>query len=338
MKKVLVCALAALMLMTTCMSALANPLTASDYVTTTTYVIDAEGYTKLQVNTHADAAAGTMLTYLAHTGAEPTDLSIVYIDQQTADDNGADFSYTTAEANISGVTVKYGSSLNDNAVEEPDEYNLRNITVTYNGASETINLPTTYNANVTTIIDLDMKATGTIKAYTATIGEVSVKDLVNIDDAGNITVTDGALLADKDNATIALTVEFEPEIEVPVVPDTVESGRFSGYEAGNPVEKMTMFGSAANAGAATENWGGIIVGETAEDVTASTPDAPVGTAKVYRAIFKGPNGEFAVQLVDKTGSNELTSKSWFGKIYVGNEGGYGYSAVKEIAKSEQAGY
>lgn len=336
MKKVLVCALAALFLMASCLTAFASTPT---YVTTTTYVMTDAGE-KLQVNTNVSGAdEGTMLTYLAYTGVEANDNSIVYIDQQTADSNKtASFGYTTAKGNLTGVTVKYGSSVSDTATD--GNYNVRTVTVSYREVpAVTLTLPTEASETVTTGIKTGITV-NEYESWSATIdGVADTNSIATVDEAtGEIIIYDNKALSDG----AAIVVETVDPIVIPVPePDTglVETGSFTGYESGEPVEKMTMFGYATGA-TLEDNWGGIIVGTDYNAVDEYEIGDDVEGVNEYRALYKNSEGAFAVQLVNKSGNSEFIKDgtTWYGKIYVGNEGGYGYSDVKEISVSDQAGY
>lgn len=326
MKKVLVCALAALFLMASCLTALADA-TLPSYVTTTTYVMDGTT-TKLQVNTNVTGAdEGTMLTYLAYTGETADDNSIIYIDQQTADaDKKASFNYTTAEANITGVTVKYGSSVSDSATTEADVYNLRTINVTYNGTTEPITLPTNVSTTVTKTITTGLTV-GDYESYSAKINGVSAPEgVVTIDNANKIVITDNAALVD--GAAVIVTIEEKEVIPAPVIDaGVIANNAFTGYEDNKPVEKMTVFGKADTT--LESDWGGIIVTDSATVAETMNLDNLEGATK-YPALYRGDDGSFAVQLVNKSGENELTTKPWYAKIYVTNAGGTTYSNVIEF--------
>ena len=103
--------------------------------TTTTYSSD-----KVSVTAVVDAEAGKEVTYLVKNNADPA--VIVYIDQQTADENGkATFEYKIATSKISGLatTVSLGT---DGSVEVDSagntDKNLKFGTVTVSGDNITV--------------------------------------------------------------------------------------------------------------------------------------------------------------------------------------------------------
>lgn len=347
MKKVLVCALAALMLMTTCMSALAS--TPLSYITTTSYVVDGSD-TKLQVKTTvSNASANEMLTYLAHTEATPTDDTIVYIDQQTADGSTpVEFSYTTTKvanvAALAGVTVKSGSSALDSANNlTTDTINAKRvITVTYDSQSDTLTLPT---EQTNAIYPVEITIPANMEISSAKLGDIDVMSLVSADN-GAVSIKDDALFMNASN-TIVITATPKERIESAVSSVIGKSGRFKYVvddpatdidETTTPVEKLTMFGKAITD--IDSNFGGMIV-TTDSNVAADNNAFVLGANNVtdYPAINKSSDGYFAVQLLNVTGEKDLTNGGYYARIYVRNyEGTVVYSdtvafeAVEEPAE------
>lgn len=319
MKKVLVCALAALFLMASCLTAFATPA----YVTTTSYVTES-GVTSLNVNTVVTgAAADTMLTYLAYTGDAATDETVVFIDQKTAEaDTPVTFSYTTAESNLTGVTVKFGTSAEDDAypITEAEAARIRVINVVVGDDSDSIVLPTEISTGV---YATDIAVTNGYTVKTAVIGETDVAALIDVE-SGVVKVTDAAALVN--GATITITLE-EPYTYVPEVTDT-NAGHFNGFESGLPVEKMTVFGKAdTDMAVDAGDWGGMILSESADF------DIDTTGVQIFPAKYRGANGEFAVQLVNK-GDKELTTKTWYARIYVKSTTGISYGPVETFVPIE----
>lgn len=314
MKKVLVCALAALFLMASCLTAFATP----EYVTTTSYVTEA-GVTSLNVETVVTGAeADTMLTYLAYKGEAATDETVVFIDQKTADgSNPVEFSYTTAESNLTGVTVKFGTSAEGGSpITEPEADRTRVINVTVvDGGNAAITLPTEVgtSVNVTEIA----VPTG-YELTSAVIGETDVASLIDIT-SGVVIVTDGAALVD--GSTIIITLE-EP-YKYPVAVTEPNEGHFNGFEDGLPVEKMTVFGKAdTDMAVDAGDWGGMLLSRNSGDFKYGDEGV-----EIYPAKYRGADGSFAVQLVNK-GDKELTTNTWYARIYVkASTGNYAYSDV-----------
>lgn len=316
MKKVLVCALAALFLMASCLTAFAET---PEYVTTTSYVTE-DGVTSLNVRTVVSGATnGTMLTYLAYTGDSATDDTVKFIDQKTSDGSDVVFDYTTAKENLTNVTVKFGTSAEDNAypITEDEAARTRVINVVVvDGGNDSIVLPT---ATSTGVYATDIAVTSGYTVETAVIGSTDVANLIDID-SGYVKVTDDAALVD--GATITITLE-EPYSYTPVVTEPA-SGHFNSFEAGLPVEKMTVFGKADTDVAVTGDWGGMLLSESAEGLEYGATDV-----QIYPAKYRGEDGSFAVQLVNK-GDKELTTKTWYARIYVKSSTGITYSDVVEF--------
>lgn len=319
MKKVLVCALAALFLMASCLTAFATPA----YVTTTSYVTE-DGVTSLNVKTVVTGAEDdTMLTYLAYTGEAATDETVVFIDQKTADGEPVEFNYTTAESNLTGVTVKFGTSDEDEAypITEAEAARIRVINVAVvDGGNDSIVLPT---ATSTGVYATDITVPSGYELVSAVIGETNVASLIDIA-SGVVKVTDAAALVN--GATITITLE-EPYSYDPEVTETV-AGHYNGYDAGDPAEKMTVFGKAdtdiaVNAG----DWGGMILSENADF------DIDTVGVQIFPAKYRGENGEFAVQLINK-GDKELTNRTWYARVYVKSTTGIAYGPVHEFEAIE----
>ncbi len=316
MKKVLVCALAALFLMATCLTAFAEP------VTTTAYVNN-----KLVVTTTVtDATDGDMLTYLAYEGdaaaAPASDDDIVYIDQQTfVEGETTTFSYTTDKDAWVGTVVKSGSSAAD--VETyVTTLEGRKITVVFAGAddgSEEIFLPLTGAASIVT--ELTTGNNWTVDAaYT---------DYVSENTEGKFVITDAdASLAD--GTTITITTEvpytFDPAV-------TLGKGKsFVTKDAeDNDVEKLTVFGEVkTDVASPSGNWGGILI--TKDPSSATEDNFKIGAANVTAYAAKARAGEanvytFAVQLVNY-GNLELTTAPLWARVYsVDDNDDYAYGEI-----------
>lgn len=344
MKKVLVCALAALFLMASCVNAFA-----ATYTTTTTYVTEGEGNeatTKLKVETNVGGVdEGTMVTYLAYKlgdGDEgPTDDNIKFIDQQTADSTGSvNFEYTTDVGNLTGMTVKSGSDAAEQTVahEEAEADRVRTITVTCGDGGDTLKLPTEVtNSAVSTNIDTKADYEVTEATFTAsTDGATAVDIKSSIDYSGDkIAITDSSSIGS--NGAIVITLKAPATATV----KDVATGQYSGYSGGDAAHKMTMFAKADSNVASKEEpekewegktvrgWGGIVVLETNDKP--ENADALVGntSAKVYPAHFRGEDGSFAVQLVDKT--QKMGTQKMYACIYVvSSDGIVTYSDVQEF--------
>lgn len=340
MKKVLVCALAALFLMASCVNAFA----AATYTTTTTYVTEGDT-TKLKVETNVSGVGdGTMVTYLAYKEADgegPTDDNIKFIDQQTADTTGSvKFEYTTEMGNLTGMTVKSGSDAADQtaAHEEAEADRVRTITVTCGDDSDILKLPTEVtNSAVSTNIDTKADYEVTAATFTASTDgatAVDIKDSINYD-GEKITITDSSSIGI--NGAIVITLKAPATATV----EDVAKGQYSGHSDGDAAHKMTMFAKAGSnvadknepekewTGKTVRGWGGIVVLETNDKP--ETPDELVGglSAKVYPAHFRGDDGSFAVQLVDKT--QQMGTKKMYACIYVvSSDGIVTYSDVQEF--------
>lgn len=341
MKKVLVCALAALFLMASCVNAFA-----ATYSTTTSYVTDNDG-TKLKVSTNVtDVAEGTMVTYLAYKGEEPNDETITYIDQQTADSNGVKFEYTTDEANLTGVTVKSGSDeadQTDKPYVEDESARVRTIKVVCGDDESKVCLPTEAGSNIvkSTIIATkkDYKvASATFKKDDETEGK-DVKSLVDYT-GETIKITDDTKLLG--NGTLTITLE-EPE-KATVADDA--SGIYNGHSDGVPADKMTMFGKADGSVESdptkewsdkkVKGWGGIVVLETETEPANAEALVNDTNAKVYPAHFRGNDGSFAVQLVDKT--QKMGETTMYACIYVVSpSGNVTYSKVHKFEPLRSSG-
>lgn len=349
MKKVLVCALAALFLMASCVNAFA----AATYTTTTTYITDDSGE-KLKVTTNVtDVDEGTMVTYLAYKeatpGEGPTDSNIKFIDQKTADSTGVKFEYTTAKDNLTGVTVKSGSNATDQTgmpYTEDESNRVRTITVTCGDDSDTITLPTATTASViTTKIAVKENYTLETATFTATGSEAPTDIKSSIGYTGSyITITDSAALTG--NGAIAITVAA-PVLSEATVSDVI-GGHFNGFEDGLPVNKMTVFGKAGAdiasvneptkewTGKTVKGWGGIVVLEIKPDDTATTVPKTAAdlvandSAVVYPAHYRGADGSFAVQLVDKV--SKISESNMYACIYVvSTDGAVTYGDVIHFA-------
>lgn len=333
MKKVLVCALAALFLMASCLTAFAEDT--PNYVTTTTYVTDAEGE-KLQVETNVTSATnGDMLTYLAYKEATlnegPNDSNIKYIDQQTVVNNSARFTYTTAKENLTGVIVKFGTSSESNPYTrtEAESERTREVTVVLGSDDFVQPLPTETTTGIYTT-DLPVPTGYTVESATLANGE-NVKSLIDVSGSTIKFEDDDAL---DDGSVITVTLAAPDLGTAEIVENTVKQGHFNGYEASKPVEKMTVFGQITSDASDDSDWGGIIL---TDDSTLTTETFILGANGVtpYRAYHKNSDGQFAVQLVNKsTGEEtddswkELTTKTWYARVYV--KSGTGNTVYSDI--------
>ncbi|MBQ6999159.1 MAG: hypothetical protein IJN62_05165 [Clostridia bacterium] len=318
MKKVLVCALAALFLMATCLTAFAEP------VTTTAYVDD-----KLVVTTTVtDATNGDMLTYLAYEGdaaaAPASDDDIVYIDQQTfVEGKTTTFSYTTDKDAWVGTVVKSGSSAAD--VETyVTTLEGRNITVTVNdGDTVTTKNYTLPSQNAGTYVT-DI-AVANVEIDTVTVNDAVASEVADVQN-GKIVIVDNGLA---DDAVIVITMK---------VPDTfdpaVSLGKGKSFVTKDAedkdVEKLTVFGEVkTDVAEASGNWGGILITKVADSATED--NFKIGAANVTDYAAKARAGEanvytFAVQLVNY-GALELTTAPLWARVYsVDANGDYAYGA------------
>ena len=310
MKKVLVCALAALFLMATCLTAFAEP------VTTTSYVDN-----KLVVTTTIDDANdGDMLTYLAYQSEDATieDDEIIYIDQKTFEEGKTTtFSYTADKDAWVGTVVKSGSS----AASDPYSTTLegRTITVEFAGADSGSYEFTLANegASVTTTTlttSNDWSVDEQFKGYVSKDGDYFV-----------ITDSDASL---EDGTTITITTTI-PYTYDPAVAEGSIGKVFKVEDGETTVEKLTVFGEVkTDVTDVNGTWGGILV-TADESVATGTFDVSTATKYEAKARKGDANGyTFAVQLVNTSGVDDLTAKSHWARIYVvDSEGDYKYGAV-----------
>ncbi len=320
MKKVLVCALAALFLMATCLTAFAVDV---EYITTTTYVDN-----KLEIKTTATGTEpGEMLTYLAYTDEDPTDETIVYIDQQTFDGSTpVVFSYTSDDVktinDLSKITVKSGSSKSDKAntltEETRNAYRTINVVVKYSVANNEeedvtipVKFPKTYSAEAG---DLNLVNTGHEIKDGYVLDREATADYITVTDgevAGYIQIKDTGL---QDGDTVTVAVKKDYSFVASVDPNATKSGRYEGYSDNTAAEKLTIFGKVVtDIAVGAGDWGGIIL---SKDEAGLNYEAAKAAGRLYPAKFKGSEGQFAVQLVNY-GSKELMD-DWYACIYVRN--------------------
>lgn len=213
--------------------------------------------------------SGEQVTYLAYTGSEPTDTSIVYIDQIEADDSSETFTYTTTNP-ASKVTV-YAASKVDTEWEKVGgtgaDYVPLVSTITLAGdlANVTITEPTDntkFSAMTGYTVDTTKAITGITKNGTAVTWYVQsgVLYILNADLANGAEYTVSTTSIDSEAAAIALDK--------------------AGYYNGN----LYMF--------ATVKPGASAFGMKV------TPE--VGTATDYEALAYGTNGDFVVELTEVT--------------------------------------
>jgi len=309
MKKVLVCALAALFLMATCLTAFAVPT----YTTTTSYGTDGSLTVATNVTTAED---GEMITYLAYngTGDSPaTDDDIIYIDQQTWAGETLTFSYTTTADKLTGVTVKSGSSELETA--QTMDLGARTVTVEVKGgdtvAATTITLPSASVGNYVT----DITVANAISAVTVNGSDATPADVATVNGYNKIVIVDNGLA---DDAVIVITTVV-PDTFEPAVAEGVSKGKaFVTTEEEVEVEKLTVFGEVkTDVAEPTGDWGGILITKTA--ATATDDNFKVGGTDVTPYAAKARAGEanvytFAVQLVNK-GAKELTTAPLWARVY-----------------------
>ncbi len=326
MKKVLVCALAALFLMASCLTAFAAP---TGYETTTAYET-VGGVEMLKVTTTVTgAAANEMLTYLAYEGEAAAtaidDDDIVYIDQKSAvAGTPTVFTYYAAKtaANLTGVTVKSGTS--DPAVIDPEVIDLpgRTITVKLEGQTDyiyTLPLEATTSTETTTLTI----ASG-YEFADATVDGVSIADYVTAP-SGAIIIEDNAALVD--GAEVIITVDATVTVEAPEFAAGTEKG--VSFVVGD-VEKLTVFGQVDTKVADDSAEYGILITTDADLADFDLAAADGSTVIKYEALGKGTSGAFAVQLVNESAEFELTTAPHYARIYVKNSAGEDYSDIITI--------
>lgn len=310
MKKVLVCALAALFLMATCLTAFAV-----DYTTTTTY--NTNGALEIKT-TVSGAVAGDMYTYLAYTDAEPTDETIIYIDQQTAaEGTPLTFSFSSSNADtiekLKSVTVKSGSSAADaTTVDESadlkDAYREVTVEVAYpdkDAVTDTVYLAEEYAVGNGERVEL----TDIIIEEGYSWNSATLNANIIIDDATRkVSVKDSAGL---EAGTITITLTKDVVIPVPSVDTSVTTGgRYVGFHGGQKAEKLTVFGQISNIPEGKEF--GIILHDdnSGEGYKTST--------RKYPAKHKNDLGQFAVQLVNiiEDGGTPELMEDLYAWIYV----------------------
>ncbi len=298
MKKVLVCALAALFLMATCLTAFAV-----DYTTTTSYTTDGQ----LTVTTNVTSAADNeMITYLAYKGtgdAPEKDDDIIYIDQKTWNGTELTFEYTTDKANLTGVKVKSGSSTAATATDM--ELGARKITVKAEGQDDYVfYLPETVGTHIETT--------------TITVPEgYSLADAAYVEDVnGTVTITDNDALINNTE----ITVEF---VQNEVVNDpTVDVGygnSFTTTEGETTKDILTVLAKVStNTTASADNDVCGIILTTDKAAIEDTTNIDTDKAIAYKAVDKNSNGYFAVQLVNTSGTIELSNSTYYARVYAVN--------------------
>lgn len=331
MKRVLVCSLAVMILMASCFTAFAAD--APDYVTTTTYVTEGD-VTYLEVNTAvAGATKGTMLTYIAYKDSI-ADGNIVYIDQQTADSTGnLNFNYVTDKDNLTGVTVKFGTSDEEVGVIDGDIAS-RKVFVQLGEDRETIYMPTTAD---TTVYPTSLTIPVGKKFTSATCGGEVVSDVVVIDESTNkVSIKDNGFEAN-DVITIEvedLIVAVDPEVNNTIANTFRRATTIDGVPT--EAERLTVFAKAITDVEVTDEngaeWGGIIISKTAN----TDDDLVIGGTGVekFKAVYRGEEGEFAVQLINASGVDELTTNTIYARAYaINSKGKIAYSEIKTLVPS-----
>lgn len=326
MKRILVCALAAMILMASCLTAFAT-----SYNTTTSYVTEYGGEW-LQVSTHVtDADEGEMLTYLAYNDANDdatiADTEVVFIDQTTVPATGeANFVYLTGKGNLTGVDLKFGTNkAGANVVDSTVP--SRAYAVEYKGATYNVVVPT---AAVETVIVTDLTLVVGEELVSATYDSTDVTGAVAIAD-GKITIQDSASF---NGGTIVVTSEATIE---PIDPPTINNGKtlsavFAKDVEGKLEETLTVFGYAVSDLAT--GWGGIVVSKDADAIAAYKAGDETADVDVYEALYKGAEGDFAVQLVNKTGTEDLTAGPVYACIYVTNSQHTAYGDTLTLTVAE----
>ena len=326
MKRVLVCSLAVMILMASCFTAFAAG--APSYVTTTKYVTDGDAVA-LEVDTAVTGAAkDTMLTYIAYNDANSdstiADGEIVYLDQQTVGETGTlNFKYVTSKDNLTGVTVKFGTSDAEVGTTTGD-ITARKVTVVIGEDREVIYMPTTADTTVYPT-DLEIPFGTEIDSVTCGAADLTNAGVVIVDESTNIVSIKDNNFAD--DAVINIAVS--DSIEDPIIIDT-RANTLRKVVNGTDAEMLTVFGRAftdieisGETGSQTDaEWGGIQICES------EGFDANVET---YRAYHRNYKGSFAVQLVNTSGVFELTNKTLYARAYVLNSKGVRvYSDVFEL--------
>lgn len=327
MKRILVCALAAMILMASCLTAFAAPT----YTTTTSYV-KVNDVEYLQVSsTVINATEGDMITFLAYdenAGDTIEDNEVVYIDQKTVPaDRTLNFTYNTDKAKLTGVDLKFGTD-GDAAPAGDANVPSRTYTVSYKNATYTVVVPTA--AVVDTVITTDLVLVTGEKLATATYGGANVLSAVSTAD-GKITIQDST---DFNGGTIVVTSEATIE---PIDPPTINNDKtlsavFAKEVDGKLEETLTVFGYAISDLAT--GWGGIVVSKDADAIDAYKDGDADADVDVYEALYKGIDGDFAVQLVNKTGTEDLTAGPVYACIYVTNSQHTAYGDTLTLTVAE----
>lgn len=333
MKRVLVCSLAVMILMASCFTAFAAG--APRYVTTTKYVTDGDAVA-LEVDTAVTGATkDTMLTYIAYNDANSdstiADGEIVYLDQQTVGETGTlNFKYVTSKDNLTGVTVKFGTSDAEVGTTTGD-ITARKVTVVIGEDSEVIYMPTTADTTVYPT-DLIIPVGKVITSVACGSEDITNAGVVIVDESTNkVSIKDNNFA---DNAVITIAVETPVIVEDPIILDTIANTLRKTRvinDVETEVEMLTVFSRAFTDVEASDEtgdeadavWGGIEICDSANF------DANVET---YRAFHRNPEtGAFAVQLVNNSGVFELTNKTLYARAYVVNSKGVDvYSEVIEL--------
>ncbi len=358
MKKVLTIALAAAVMMSSAIPAFAA--SNADYVTTTSYVLGQDGKVSglsIATTVNGKLVTGEMLTYLAHTGDEITNDSIVYIDQKTYD--GAttpSFSFTTTKVkDLSSVTVtvKGGSSehdgetaLNDDAAPERTvtfKYYIDNVEQT--SVTDTVVLPSAVPANdavyTYTLKNIKLPSNYKTDSLTAKINNnVVTSGLINAVDDGSISVKDDVVFTsdhpveiyiDTTAATSATTYD-ETKIMAKKQTTTFLKDETVG-DVTKKVEKLTVFGICPSV---TFTEVGVAIGKP-EGTVAGTETALVpGLTKYPSKSDLQSGGKYAIQLVNQAYTSEtkdLTEGTWYAQYYVNTANGYIYSNPFQVNKA-----
>lgn len=214
--------------------------------------------------------SGEQVTYLAYTGDEPTDASIVYIDQIQADDTSETFTYTTTNP-ASKVTV-YAASMGETDWEKVGgtgadyEPLVKTISIKVNNNEITIAEPAD-TTSFTKISDFTIDATKAITSVTKDGAEVTWF------------VNDGVLCI--------LNSDLVDNAEFTVTYATTEAAAIVLDKAGYTADKTKILALAKVAPGATEF--GIKINDD-----------------VYESLGAGAEGAFVVEVgYDNTNTEEV---------------------------------
>lgn len=306
MKKVLVCALAALFLMATCLTAFATV----SYETTTAYNSDGN----IEVTTQATSDTnGEMVTYLAYTGDSATEESIVYIDQQTYYGEALTFSYVMDDEKLSTVTVKSGSSSANTATDM--ELGARKITVKAENQDDYVfYLPETVGTHAETTkitVPEGYSLANDTPAYVRNV-------------EGTVTITDNAELINNTEITVTFKINAVPDAPV-VIEEGSYGNSFTRYDENNePKEEvLAVLGIVTTDAtpAADVNACGIVLSLDLDAISADEITVDGEEIVEYKAFAKNSAGYFAIQLVNQNMDAEhigLAQNDYYARVYAQN--------------------